>query len=589
MDFVGNQINIKNIVATLLATFFIGRINLFGGTFPAAIACIAVMLAVSTVYIYLIPILLAAMATYMGQGVILYGDFFAVLLLGIFFAFFHQQKFTINQRTTIAIAATMLCNCLYYAATDILFLLKPETLLKEALAIMVYIRVWNLIAKLLYTGPAELRISREKVELALEIFVVSLIGSIGMAELVFPLWVFLAAAVLQQRGLQPAFTLIVLGGIFWFCQGETEWGIFPILFGGFLVGWYGAMLVDGRYRKVVLAAAIFFAVGMRGGFYSGGLQVYGIAIAMMVFIALPQSILTKTFCLIEERFMPEFSTEKDLQYLEIRRNLLKKREAFLNLGQLYSKTFTGKEIISYQFVGMARTLESLLDDLGGRITDRDSSQSMITLTAAQASYAYDQISGDSMAAFAFNHHDVALIISDGMGKGSKAAEESTLVVETLSRLLQAGFDVDLAMKTINGILMTGNQDERFATVDLAIIDRKKARAKIFKMGAATTFIKHDGRVSMLKRQALPAGITQGLQLEYIDIKLKKGDILIMVSDGVTDCDRKDPNCNWLRERLLEIRSKDPEIIAELIVNKAAEKYGIRERDDLSVIVGAIGV
>ena len=164
-----------------------------------------------------------------------------------------------------------------------------------------------------------------------------------------------------------------------------------------------------------------------------------------------------------------------------------------------------------------------------------------------------------------------------------------MVVNTLSKLLQAGFDVDLAMKTINGILMTGNEEERFATVDLAIIDRKKSRAKIFKMGAATTFIKHGGRVSMLKRQALPAGITQGLQLEYIDIKLKKGDVLIMVSDGVTDCDHKDPNCDWLRERLLQIRSKAPETIAELIVNKAAEKYGIRERDDLSVIVAAIGV
>jgi stage II sporulation protein E len=94
---------------------------------------------------------------------------------------------------------------------------------------------------------------------------------------------------------------------------------------------------------------------------------------------------------------------------------------------------------------------------------------------------------------------------------------------------------------------------------------------------------------MLKRQALPAGITSGLDLEYIDIKLRRGDLLVMVSDGVTDCDRKDYNCNWLRARLLEIGSRDPETIAELIVNKAAEKYGIHERDDLTVMTASIGV
>lgn len=44
---------------------------------------------------------------------------------------------------------------------------------------------------------------------------------------------------------------------------------------------------------------------------------------------------------------------------------------------------------------------------------------------------------------------------------------------------------------------------------------------------------------------------------------------------------------WLQERLSQIGTKDPGTIAELIVNKAAEKYGLRERDDLTVVVAAI--
>ena len=57
MEFVGNRINLKTILATLTVAFLIGRVNLFGGTFPAAAALITVMVAVSTVYIYLVPVL----------------------------------------------------------------------------------------------------------------------------------------------------------------------------------------------------------------------------------------------------------------------------------------------------------------------------------------------------------------------------------------------------------------------------------------------------------------------------------------------------------------------------------------------------
>lgn len=587
MEFVRNQMDMKSIAAAGFTAFFIGRIQLFDGTFPAAAALITVMLAVSTVFIYFVPVLAAAMACSLSEGVMIFGDLLSVCVLGLFFLFFHQQKFSINQRTLIAVSVTVLCTVGCYAARDMMFLLKPEQLMAEAMAIVIYIRVFNTVVKLFYMGTRDSRISREKASAALGIMAVSLTGAIGIAEIVFPIWVLMITAVLFQKGLQPAFALTAVTAVYWYCQGETQWVIYPVLLCGLTVGWYGSAVLDQRYKKTVLAGAVFSAAGLHGG-----MQIYGVGLAMSVFLLLPQQTIMRMFCLLEHRFMPELSTEHDIQNLAIRQDLLKKREAFLSLSNMYSKNLEGKEIISYQFEGMARTLEHLMKDLNGR--GKESSlikgdHLPVSITVGQASYAFETVSGDSMAAFAFNQHDVALMISDGMGKGSKAAEESMLVVSTLSKLLQAGFDVDLAMKTINGILMTGNQEERFATVDLAIIDRKKSRAKIFKMGAATTFIKHEGRVSMLKRQALPAGITQGLQLEYIDIRLKKGDILIMVSDGVTDCDRKDPGCDWLRTRLLEMQSRDPETIAELIVNKAAEKYGIHERDDLSVIVAAIDV
>ncbi len=583
MEFVGNRIDGGAIAAVVLTAFLAGRVNLLEGTFPVAIAFVTVMLAVSTIYIYLVPVIAIAMCLYGGQGVFFYGDLLTVTFTGLFFLFFHRQNFSINQRTSIAAAGLVLFNWLSYAIADMLFLLRPETLIKEMILVAVYIRVFNTAAKAICSRKQQTQMSGEKVAAAFEILLITFIGAIGISQIVFPLWVLLAAAVTYNSGLKEGISLTVFAAVFWLCQGGSQWNVFVCLWAGLIIGWYGAAMIDSRYRKTVLAIAVFLATAS-----TGGSEIYGIGAAMAVFIALPASMIVGTGCMLRQWFMPEPATEKDLRYIAIEKELAKKKEAFVSLGKLYGSGVEEKQIISYQFMGMARTIDKLMEDLQGRRPSAGEGRPL-TLSVGQAFYSFEEISGDSMAAFPFDKDNVALIISDGMGKGSRAAEESKMVVTTLSRLLQAGFDVDLAIRTINGIVMTGNDDERFATLDLAVIDRRRGRAKIYKMGAATTFMKHNGKVSMLKRQALPAGITGGLDLEYIEVKLRKGDILVMVSDGVTDCDRKDPNCQWLRDRLLEIGSRDPETIAELVVNKAAEKYGIRERDDLTVMTAAIDV
>ena len=152
MEFVGNQINFKTVLATLTVAFFIGRINLFEGTFPATVALITVMVAVSTVYIYLVPVIAVAMLTYGGAVLNLYGDMMAMIFCGIFFLFFHNHRFTINQRTSVAVAAVIVFNCAYYAYGHLTYLLSIETMIKETIAVIVFIRVFNTIARILFVG-----------------------------------------------------------------------------------------------------------------------------------------------------------------------------------------------------------------------------------------------------------------------------------------------------------------------------------------------------------------------------------------------------------------------------------------------------
>ena len=269
----------------------------------------------------------------------------------------------------------------------------------------------------------------------------------------------------------------------------------------------------------------------------------------------------------------------------------------------------------------------------------------IEIKVGYAAAAAAGISGDAAASCGLPGGSRALILSDGMGKGIKAAAGSRLVVTRLRRNLKAGMPVAKAIKEVNRYMIeqaeaaarrqngtefaavstqsagtsagtelanplasdpnSGTElaaapreaasGEDFATVDLTVIDRQSRRAKFYKMGAATSFIMRQGRVRRIKGAALPVGIIPKLRLAHISAELKEGDLIVMASDGITESDREDPEACWLCEYLSQTvyrADRDMEQlsarqIAADILAEAEKRYGGRERDDLTVAAAII--
>ena len=69
----------------------------------------------------------------------------------------------------------------------------------------------------------------------------------------------------------------------------------------------------------------------------------------------------------------------------------------------------------------------------------------------------------------------------------------------------------------------------------------------------------------------------------------------MASDGITDADREDPEAEWLCQYLskavystdFDAQSSSARHIASEILQQAMARYGLRERDDLTVAVALI--
>ncbi|MBQ8850709.1 MAG: SpoIIE family protein phosphatase [Clostridia bacterium] len=192
--------------------------------------------------------------------------------------------------------------------------------------------------------------------------------------------------------------------------------------------------------------------------------------------------------------------------------------------------------------------------------------------------------GDTSGVFGGACGRTYAFISDGMGSGREAAMTSGLCGLFLRRLLTSDSDPEGALRLLNGFLRNrgaGSLHECSATVDLMELDLYLGRACLYKSGAAPTYVYRDGSLFKLRSHTVPVGIIKELDFRKIDLELRSSDVVVMVSDGVTDGREE---CPWLFDLLRSQSDAEPERIAELVV-KYAKSEGAT--DDISVIVAKV--
>ena len=178
-------------------------------------------------------------------------------------------------------------------------------------------------------------------------------------------------------------------------------------------------------------------------------------------------------------------------------------------------------------------------------------------------------------------------LSDGMGSGEKACRESTLVIELLEELLEAGFPEKTAIQMINTTLVMGREEIHFSTIDMSVFDLYTGTCELIKAGASSTFIKKRDKVEHLSSSSLPIGVLHTIEIDSVQRKLEDGDFVVMVTDGVMDALPVGEQDLLLETIIQGTAINNPKELAHHILEQVLNWTGEAPADDMTVL--AVGI
>lgn len=232
-----------------------------------------------------------------------------------------------------------------------------------------------------------------------------------------------------------------------------------------------------------------------------------------------------------------------------------------------------------QAVGVRLCQPEALHEDSARLTLLEAEPLAVSVGIAALKKRGETVSGDRGSYFKTDAGVLCVLLSDGMGTGSAAAEDSARVVKILEKFLRSGVDPALAMKILNSVLLLrGGDGWGCATVDLMCVDLFSGETCFYKYGAAPSFIKSAKGIRRIEGESFAAGLPglEGTAPDMVRMRLKPGSLAVIASDGVL-ADQED---SWLKVLLSEERT-DMKQLARSILRAAEKLYGAS--DDMTVL------
>ena len=225
-----------------------------------------------------------------------------------------------------------------------------------------------------------------------------------------------------------------------------------------------------------------------------------------------------------------------------------------------------------EYLGNSYTMVELVEDTGYRVL------------WGKACHTKDgsDANGDNHAVIHLDSGQVVLTLSDGMGSGTKAKEDSAWLISLLEQMVDTGFGQRAALRMMNALMMYQEERDMFSSMDLTVVDLYSGMCDFIKVGAASTFIKRGHQVECVTSGSLPMGVFPEMDCENMSRHLMDGDVIVMVTDGVIHHfpQGNDSLCTLLSQ----MNISGPNAMAAEVLNETLNLAAQAPQDDLTVLV-----
>lgn len=272
----------------------------------------------------------------------------------------------------------------------------------------------------------------------------------------------------------------------------------------------------------------------------------------------------------------------------------KRREVVVRLyqGNTYSgnKVYSTEEVAEFLSVFLNVRLVPVFQtpffilDKPAEFRFEEDAKYMVLTGFAKAIKEGEKVSGDNFGFFETAGKRFFGILSDGMGSGEKACQDSEVVIEMAENFLDSGFSEELTAQMINDALIVGGEGKNMSTLDLCGIDLYTAKASFLKVGAVYGFLKRDSYVEKIPSISLPLGVFHNLEMSYLEKQLLDGDYIFLFSDGVIDYFLGEEGEDFLKEMIMQIPYQRPTEMAGHLMKHAISMGKGKIRDDMTVMV-----
>lgn len=577
---------LKGAVMTAFA-LLIGHVNLLNGCFPAAVAFITYMVSKSRVNIYFVMPVLVGIVPYMSKGYDIWGDVAAVCICAFLFALTGKINMQLWQTAVTASCTEIVCVSIYRLATATVYKMSLENLFLSSLLVFSFVFVFDVFFGTIgkhYGKNFTTQISAVP-EISLASFAavcLLIVCGTGFESVIWACIVFICLWSIVYIKPGQAVFVTVAGSVMAALAGQMQWGIMTTI----LIAAAAAFFSKQLGNAAAVAVFVFTCMLLKTAESSVVLGIDNISLfsPLIVFVIVNWRF-GKVLKAAAENFggSKDFFDKRDNSATEL---LFSRAEEMKELSELYGTYLDNRSILANQF----NITKQIMDDVRRGIqrkrgVDIRTEKLEFDIAVSQCA-AVGEINGDCCGWHNIGEGRIAMVVSDGMGKGKKAAAESLMVVKTIMAMLKCGVTADLTLKMINIIMLMKNDEDSFATVDLLIADKMTGRTKFYKIGAAPTLLRRKSSVEEVKLSAVPLGIVNGLKIKYVEVTLKRGDWIVMMSDGVSDGGNGE-FISHIKETVAHVRSEDPRTMCNLVMNQAADSYIGRERDDLTVMVARV--